>query len=537
MLLASTLVGCTQPELPLNQKLYFTAKIWGFLKYYHAEINKGQINWDDQLVEIIHKLPAIKSEKELSLLYLNWINSLGEITSCKNCLPPKERDYFDKNFDLSWLEDDFFSAELRDKLSFIEHNRSQVQYYVSREGAETLFNHEPVYKSSQWSNEDIRLISLFKYWNVIEYFYPYKYLTDQKWDEVLTEMIPKFRQVASEQEYHLMLNELTVKLCDSHGFFSTELVRSFAGKKFISARFKIVGDKAYVTGFYNDSLARLDDIRLGDAITKVNDEPVLDIYSRNEKYINGSNQWVKKLGYAFRWIFNGNVDSVKMTFERNGVTSSKTIKRYVRGMFKQGSPKREKWRRVDSHIGYANMEQIEEADVAPMMRELANTSAIILDLRNYPAFILDTLSFYFHREPREIARFIAPDLTYPGKFVWMEPVKLGKKNPSPYGGHVVILVDEGTQSRAEYFAMALQAVKGAITIGRQTSGADGNVSDYTFFDNNTTWITGLGVFYPDKRQTQRIGIVPDIKVDITLDDIKQGRDEILEKAIDVARGF
>ena len=97
----------------------------------------------------------------------------------------------------------------------------------------------------------------------------------------------------------------------------------------------------------------------------------------------------------------------------------------------------------------------------------------------------------------------------------------------------MILMDQGTQSRGESFVMALQTIEGAITVGRQTSGADGNVADFTFFDDKTTWITGLGVYYPDGRETQRIGIVPDITVPLTVDDIRAGRDAILDKAIDI----
>ena len=44
-------------------------------------------------------------------------------------------------------------------------------------------------------------------------------------------------------------------------------------------------------------------------------------------------------------------------------------------------------------------------------------------------------------------------------------------------------------------------------------------------------ISGIGVFYPDHRPTQRIGIVPDVESKPTLAGIKAGRDEVLETAI------
>ena len=44
-------------------------------------------------------------------------------------------------------------------------------------------------------------------------------------------------------------------------------------------------------------------------------------------------------------------------------------------------------------------------------------------------------------------------------------------------------------------------------------------------------ISGIGVFYPDKRPTQRIGIVADIEARPTLQGIRSGRDEVLEAAL------
>jgi len=44
-------------------------------------------------------------------------------------------------------------------------------------------------------------------------------------------------------------------------------------------------------------------------------------------------------------------------------------------------------------------------------------------------------------------------------------------------------------------------------------------------------ISGIGVFYPDKRPTQRVGIVPDVEVRPTIAAIRVGRDEVLEEAL------
>jgi C-terminal processing protease CtpA/Prc len=50
-----------------------------------------------------------------------------------------------------------------------------------------------------------------------------------------------------------------------------------------------------------------------------------------------------------------------------------------------------------------------------------------------------------------------------------------------------------------------------------------------------TSFSGHGVYYPDGRPTQGIGIVPDIKIKPTISGIKAGKDEVLERAILFAR--
>ena len=49
--------------------------------------------------------------------------------------------------------------------------------------------------------------------------------------------------------------------------------------------------------------------------------------------------------------------------------------------------------------------------------------------------------------------------------------------------------------------------------------------------NISTMITGIGVYYPDGKETQRIGIIPDVEVKPTIDGIKSNKDEVLEKAM------
>ena len=121
-----------------------------------------------------------------------------------------------------------------------------------------------------------------------------------------------------------------------------------------------------------------------------------------------------------------------------------------------------------------------------------------------------------------------------------QPIEVGPKQgllsifggtPDPYLGKIVILVNETTVSRAEFVAMALQTAPHATVIGSQTAGADGNVSQLVLPGGIRTSFSGLGVFYPDGRETQHVGIVPDIKARPTVMGLQREEDEVLARAI------
>jgi C-terminal processing protease CtpA/Prc len=129
--------------------------------------------------------------------------------------------------------------------------------------------------------------------------------------------------------------------------------------------------------------------------------------------------------------------------------------------------------------------------------------------------------------PTEFARFTNGDPANPGAFHWTPPISLQPVAPR-YTGKIVILVDEVSLSQAEYTTMAFRSAPNAIVVGSTTAGADGNVSPIPLPGGLRSMISGIGVFYPDKKPTQRVGIVADIEARPTIQGIRSGRDEVLE---------
>jgi len=540
LLLINATILFSQNSISEAEKYSTTIKLWGFLKYYHPQVAKGKFNWDKQFIDILPKVEEAKTKEELSAIYINWIESLGEVKECKSCNETSNKEYFNKNFDLSWTQNsDYFNKELSDKLKYIEENRNQGKsYYVDiKKTGNIEVKNEPEYLDKEYPDRSYRLLSLANYWNTVEYFFPYKYLTDQKWDEVLLEMIPRFLDAENAVKYHVAMHETVNKLDDTHaGFYTKVLHEDFWGKKYLPIIIRIIEDKVVITGFKDSSFATKNDLRIGDIIETIDGEDALDRINRINKYVKGSNKTVKSRNYSFIF-FHGFNDIVSTTIIRNEKKITKKLKRYTsKESFKPAEKGQEKYKILDNNIGYINLAELKGRDmknIEEIMTVLMPTKALIIDLRNYPKIKPNELVRHFVKTEKEYMKFTKPDFSYPGKFYWLDYMKLLKPSKrNYYKESIVLLVNEETQSKAESIAMLLQVSDKIITIGSQTSGANGNISKF-YFSNYWSFASGLGVYYPDGTETQRVGVKVDIKVNRTIKGVQEGRDEILEKAIEI----
>lgn len=516
-----------------TQKLESLCRVWGFLKYYHPNVAKGNLEWDQQLLRKINELENIDNTTALNNLYSQWIESLGTIEPCTECSKKEDKLYFLKNFDLSWIDNsEIFSKDITQKLRYVENNRNTgTHYYFGIGNRKIYFRNEKSYGSG-FTSKATALLELFRYWNYIEYFFPYKYLTDQKWNDVLTEMVQKFLIIDSDESYHLTLAELVSKIDDSHAYlYSKHISRNLYGSKKIPVEYSYAEGKLVVTKINSNRFKEESPLIVGDVIYDIDGKTIPQMVNYFGKYVPASNSWGKI--YKVRNFFlMSNKDSITMKVERNGQNSVITAKTYwAKDIITEKKAVPDKWKFIDPEkkIGYVNMGIIEKEDLDEMYRNFKSAASIIFDHRNYPKQTIHPLSLLVLPKSTPYYLFNYPDTTYPGKF-YGRINNIGKKNPEYYKGNVIVLVNESTQSQAETTAMMFKQHPKSRIIGSNTSGANGNVIALKIADLDTRF-TGLGAYYPDGRETQRIGLVPDILVKPTIEGIKEGKDEVLERAL------
>jgi C-terminal processing protease CtpA/Prc len=106
-----------------------------------------------------------------------------------------------------------------------------------------------------------------------------------------------------------------------------------------------------------------------------------------------------------------------------------------------------------------------------------------------------------------------------------------KKVKDVYRRPIAVLVDEGSGSAAESFAPVIQDSKRGIVIGRQTAGAGLEQGDKKLKAGWTLWYGRRAYLSPQGRKVDRVGVIPDKIVPLTLSDLNLQRDAVLEEAV------
>ncbi|MBB3699569.1 hypothetical protein KMW28_24420 [Flammeovirga yaeyamensis] len=539
LLITLFLIGCGNQSINKNQSLQTYIKLWGFLKYYHPEVAKGTQDWDSVFIARLDSVKNIQTKDQLNNYYSQWIKSLGNIEKCENCADDLP-DSLKVNLDLSWINDsNVFSTEVMNQLNFIKDNRNQGEnYYISQssEVGNTIFSNEKKYEFEDQPSEGIRLLALARYWNIINYYFPYKYQTDDNWGDVLTELIPLFQSAQEALDYQLAVNQMVSKINDSHGYviYDNRLLGQFFGKKYVPFRYKVFDNKAIVKGFFDKKLSNENDILFGDVILGVENQTIAERSNYISKYFSFSNN-----ATLFRemepFLTTRNKDSIDIKIDRKGEILNKRIALYpLDSMEFSFNNEKTVSKFLSDDVGYINMEILSEDQIGSIFKKFKNTKAIVFDLRNYPMNDYhDSLCFHLSEKEVEFAKFSVPNMKYPGTFKISESVKIGMDNPDYYKGKKIVLCNESTQSASEFMTMFFQALPNTITVGSQTAGADGDVSEIPLPGGITALMSGIGVFYPNGEKTQRTGVKIDVYVEPTIEGISEERDEVLEKAINL----
>lgn len=98
---------------------------------------------------------------------------------------------------------------------------------------------------------------------------------------------------------------------------------------------------------------------------------------------------------------------------------------------------------------------------------------------------------------------------------------------------LVVLINEGSGSAAEIFSAVMMEQGRAVTVGIRTAGAVSVARQFALPYGAGMMVAIRQFFTAGGRTLEKIGVVPDIRVNLTSKDIAEGRDSQLERAIQI----
>lgn len=392
------------------------------------------------------------------------------------------------------------------------------------------------YSETPYPDRAQRLLALFRLYNAIEYFFPYKDLMDRPWRETLTEFIPRMRDARDATDYALTVSELATRMQDSHVTLASPVLDDYFGTHRPAVRVDLVEGLSVITEVAPE-LARTG-LHVGDVVVSVDGEDAAVRRGRLARYLSASTRGRLDNKIDIQFLLGPRSQPAVLEVRgEDGAVRQVSVARTMEGLAPRSRLRTGPVHTVlPSGYGYVDLQRLEAAEVDAAFETIRNTSGTVFDMRGYPAGGARAVVPRLARPGAQPA-VIGGSMRYDGSsgtFALEEaPWTLEEYPPvERYTGRVVVLADGTSQSAAEHICALIKSASAVTFIGSRTSGANGGVTRTILPGGIVVNFTGQSVRHADGSQLQRVGIVPDVEAHPTLSGIRDGRDDVLQRAVE-----
>lgn len=535
----------SDPRVPGN--LETLCRVWGYAKYHHPVFcdTLCRVDVDSALFALLPKVVHADRDTRNRHL-LDWVRSLGAYTpnrvECEQTLAPYD---LVETADLGWTADTvLLGGELSKLLQDLRYAERDENYYLRMGTMENgpgyhylSLRNERSYPTQQMDS-GLNLLTLFRLWNVIEYYAPNRSLTLHPWEEVLTSYIPRMGVETDPVRFSRLYFRLIRELNDGHAYAPIEML---FGQRMLPV-WPLQAEGRLFVGHSDDSA-----LKRGDEVLAIDGEPISERLELLREYASRSNE--ASLRQALRYYgLCTRRDTAEVVRRRAGACDTLRVATVPYGsvspIYDPAQLAQPPFRLLTDSVGYIYAGTFSREHLAEVGQTLPRTRALIIDLRTYPlkvdGALIALIGQSLRTESVVVRQALYQTLALPGLFYRQEQWlfedfgEVAARCTEPYKGRVILLVDEMTQSNPEFQAMAFQSCPQTLTIGSPTSGANGSIV-WIPLPGQMTSFSGIGALYPDGTQPQTVGVRLDVEVLPTAEGLQAGRDEVLERALELAR--
>lgn len=387
------------------------------------------------------------------------------------------------------------------------------------------------------ADEDVRLADVIIAWNVFEHFYPYFEVVKVDWDTELANTLQNTLADKNVDQFWDTLFLFVAKLQDGHGFIRRPRLSipsmglpSGITRGIFPFGVDWVENQVVVTVSKDPTK-----VQRGDVIVSVDgvsaERKLLDI----ERYLCGSPQ--RRRYESLRYFtFGSKEKAANLIIKRGGKIIQVQIERNQRGWVREEESIGASIEKIRKDVFYVDLRRAKMTEIQERIDELSTAKGVIFDLRGYPNDNHGILSHLMRQKDTSDSWMRIPKIIYPDHERLAGYVCSGwniqPKEPR-IKGKVVFLTDARAISYAESVMGYVEHYKLGEIVGQPTAGTNGNVNPFRLPGGFTISWTGMKVVKHDGSQQHLIGILPTVPVQRTIRGVIEGRDEYLEKAVEI----
>jgi len=384
--------------------------------------------------------------------------------------------------------------------------------------------------SPSGSDRSTRLADAALCWNVLQHFYPYFDVVGTDWNVALTEALRSAATDRGRADFVATLDRLSAHLDDGHS------VVTGPGEEFPFAApfaWRWVEGRLVITAV-SDSAGI--DLQRGDVVRSLNGEPVERRYASLATRISAASDGWRRYRSLARMASEAR-DTLVLDVERaDGRRHRVPVPRS--DDLPPGFGRPDKIAQVRPGIWYVDVGRVDDDMFMAKVDTLARARGVIFDVRGYPwrlgieplAGLTDTTMTCAQWHIPIVSRPDHRDMAFDFS-IW----KVAPRAPR-FRGRIAFLIDGEAISYAETWLGIVEYYRLGALVGEPTAGTNGNVNVIRLPGGYAVRFTGMKVLKHDGSRHHGVGIHPTVPVSPTIAGVRAGRDEQLERAIEIVGG-
>lgn len=375
-----------------------------------------------------------------------------------------------------------------------------------------------------------RLTVVASAWNVMQHFYPYFDVVKTDWPATLDIALRSAATDADEAAFFRTFQRLGAALRDGHCWTGGP----GAPHEMHPALFLKWADGKLCVAY-----SKVPTISPGDALLEIDGVSVEQAVKERLALWSVPSPQGAELKSALNVLAGAPQSELRLViepFSAPGTRREVTVKRDLPSPFSV-RPKRERKKDLAPGILYLDLDQWTQAELDADWAELGKARGLIFEFRNYPNK-LDPMKFFgsFSAQSVTSAKFLVPSITrpdragmvYSGNGGWrLSPQPALLKNPTAF------LIDAESISYAESCMSIVEHHHLAELVGTPTMGTNGNMVHAKLPAGFSMSFTAMKVLKQDDTPHHSIGIRPTAYAAPTRKGLAEGRDEVVEKALEI----